>query len=184
MQSEGSGGARTEGQRRAGMGWGGDGRTQAKLGEERGSTRGEERGGFKESTYRVEEVEAGVDGGGADSSREFSGLAVGADQSSSRRVRAGATVLAEFITRRSKNNRILARHAIGAESSSSQRIRASNAVDAGSVTRLRCQPRVLARHAVGADRSSSRRVLAGHAVGAGGRPRSWRVCPCEAPTCH
>jgi len=64
-----------------------------------------------ESTYRVEEVEAGVDGGGADSSREFSGLAVGADQSTSRRVRAGATVLAEFITRRSENNRILARHA-------------------------------------------------------------------------
>ena len=23
-----------------------------------------------------------------------------------------------------------------------------------------------------------------NAVGAGGRPRSWRVCPCEAPTCH
>ena len=83
MQSEGSGGTRGEDGRaergREGMGWGGDGRGPAKLGEERGSTRGEERGGFKESTYRVEEVEAGVDGGGADSSREFSGLAVGAD---------------------------------------------------------------------------------------------------------
>ncbi len=60
MRSEGKGGARTEGQIREGIGWGGDSRGQAKLGEERGSRPREKKPGRRER--RREERRGGEQG--------------------------------------------------------------------------------------------------------------------------